>query len=433
MTTENHFIDQLFKENLGNFEQNPPVGLLEQINQKMVYRSKIRRMNQLKAIIGIAAAMVLIFMAGWFTMDQNQIVNNEIPQQIKQVNTPKQINPEKIPANQLAVNQQKITKISPVKQYRPNKAQSIPENTVSKQPDATGKASAAVEPAVIESSSSVQTNESLAKKAMADEAAAAAKKEKKSTPLYFADAGIQPNSRKESGKGGWGLKAEISPMIATQMQSGAASNAKAGSSISGGMIASYKMNDKITVSSGIRLTQMKQGSHSDYTMAKTSGITYLQPVQKDANLSGDISLYLPAVSSIVYSNGMQTTANNIFTSDVSQEFKYLEIPIQATYKLLDKQISVGVTGGLSTNFLVGNFASVTENGIKLSQGRTDNMRDVLYSGSAGIELGYDLGKNLVLTVEPRVKQYINSISSNDMVNFKPMQFGLFTGITYSFR
>jgi len=181
MTTENHFIDQLFKENLGNFEQNPPVGLLEQINQKMVYRSKIRRMNQLKAIIGIAAAMVLIFMAGWFTMDQNQIVNNEIPQQIKQVNTPKQINPEKIPANQLAVNQQKITKISPVKQYRPNKAQSIPENTVSKQPDATGKASAAVEPAVIESSSSVQTNESLAKKAMADEAAAAAKKEKKSS------------------------------------------------------------------------------------------------------------------------------------------------------------------------------------------------------------------------------------------------------------
>ena len=112
------------------------------------------------------------------------------------------------------------------------------------------------------------------------------KNEKKNTPLYFADAGFKPNSGKESGKGGWGLKAEISPMFATQMQSGAASNAKAGTSISGGMLASYRMNDKITLSSGIRLTQMKQGSHSDYTMAKTSGITYLQPVQKDANLSG---------------------------------------------------------------------------------------------------------------------------------------------------
>ena len=145
MTTENHFIDQLFKENLGNFEQNPPVGLLDQINQKMVYRSKIRRMNQMRTIIGIAAAMVLIFMAGWFTMDQNQLVKNEIPQQIKQVDTPKQINPEKIPANQLAVNQQKVTQISPVKLYRPNKAQPTPKNTVSIQPAATEKASAAAE------------------------------------------------------------------------------------------------------------------------------------------------------------------------------------------------------------------------------------------------------------------------------------------------
>ena len=95
MTTENHFIDQLFKEKLGNFEQNPPVGLLDQINQKMVYQGKVRQMNQLKAVIGIAAAMVLIFMAGWFTMDHNQLVNNEIPQQIKQVDTPNQIVPEK--------------------------------------------------------------------------------------------------------------------------------------------------------------------------------------------------------------------------------------------------------------------------------------------------------------------------------------------------
>ena len=183
---------------------------------------------------------------------------------------------------------------------------------------------------------------------------------------------------------------------------------------------------------------MKQGTHTDYTLSKTSGITYLQPVQKAANISRDVSLYLPSASSIVYSNGMNasaaiTNATANFGSDVSQDFKYLEVPIQATYKLIDqKQLSVGLTGGISTNFLIGNLASITQNGIKLSQGNTDNLRNVLYSGSAGIELGYDLGKNLVLTVEPRIKQYLHSVSSNDLITYRPMQLGIFTGITYSF-
>jgi len=198
------------------------------------------------------------------------------------------------------------------------------------------------------------------------------------------------------------------------------------------MVASYKISDKLSISSGIRFSQMKQGSHSIYALNNTSGIIYLQPVEKSGNLTRDISLSLPATSSIVYSNGMSTTVNNLFVSDIAQEFKYLEIPIQATYKLIDKRISLGLTGGISTNFLVGNFASVTENGILLSSGNTDNIRNVLYSGSAGIEVGYDLGNKLRLTIEPRVKQFMHSVSSNDLLNIKPMQMGIFTGLAYSF-
>lgn len=206
-------------------------------------------------------------------------------------------------------------------------------------------------------------------------------------------------------------------------------------------MASFQVNERVKISSGIRFSQMKQGTYTNYTLSKTSGITYLQPVEKAANISGEVSLYLPSVSSIVYSKGMNaraatynTSTTNYFESDVSQEFKYLEVPIQATYTLINqKQLSVGITGGLSTNFLIGNMASITQNGIKLSQGNTDNLRNVLYSSSAGIELGYNLGKNLILTVEPRVKQYLHSISSNDLIIYRPLQLGVFTGITYSFH
>ena len=232
----------------------------------------------------------------------------------------------------------------------------------------------------------------------------------------------------------WSLKAEISETF-TAMLSGTATagtDSKSLNTVGGGMVASYKVSDKVTISSGIRFSQMKQGSHSAYSLSQTSGITYLQPIEKSGNLTRDVSVYLPPVSSIVYSNGMATNASNVFISDISQEFKYLEIPIQATYKLIDKKLSVGVTGGISSNFLIGNSASVIENGIMLSHGNTDNIRNVLYSGSAGLEFGYDLGNKLILTVEPRVKQFMNSVSVNNMVNIKPMQLGIFTGIAYNF-
>ena len=447
MKLENHHIDQLFKEKLGDFEKNPPVDLLEQINQKMIARSKVRRINQFKTAISIAAALILIAVAGWYTSDQNQMAKMETPASIQQNTYPNQQVPEKeiitpkTADSQLAVNQ-KITENNIIISKKSSKISgSGKKNIVS--PSVT---SDQITEAVTENNqaSATRSAEEAGNKSPEPDKASLPKDikkfepetnkfQRKKEPDFFADSRYNnTNSTRDSKKGSWGLKAEVSPMVSAQNQANAA-NTKSVSTVGGGMIASYKLNDKLTISSGIRFSQMKQGTHSDYTLSKTSGITYLQPVEKEANIARDVSLYLPATSSIVYSNGMQTNTNNVFVSDLSQDFKYLEIPIQATYKLIDQKFTVGVTGGLSTNFLVGNVASITENGIRLSKGNTDNLRDVLYSGSAGIEFGYDLGKNLILTIEPRVKQYLHSISSNQLVNYKPMQLGIFTGISFSFN
>ena len=448
---ENHPIDQLFKEKLENFEQNPPAGLMDKINLEVISRSKVRRMTQIKAIVGIAAALVLIIMAGWFTTDQNYFSENKVPVLIHQNISPVQPNLEKEPPvpqkteNKLLVYQQKSNQSAANQHKIPSRTLPVRRHSVPNSPTVAGNNLLADQTSGKESATSVQSKEESSKKFQKEETSiknGKAKSESKSNttfqkkkePLYFTDSRFTPTTpSKGSGKGNWGIKAEISPMFAAQKQVGVSPDSKSVNTVSGGMIAFYKLNDRITISSGVRFSQMKQGTHSDYSMSKTSGITYLQPVQKDANISSEVSLYLPAVSSIVYSNGMQTTSSNVFGSDISQDFKYLEIPIQASYKLIDKMFSVGLTGGISTNFLIGNIASITENGIKLSQGNTDNLRNVLYSGSAGIELGYELNKNMVLTVEPRIKQYLHSVSSNNMVNFKPLQLGIFTGITYYFN
>ena len=122
MTTENHPIDQLFKERLGNFEQIPPVGLLDKINQEIAFRGRVRRINQLKTVTSIAAALVLIAMAGWYTFDLNQVTKNEFSQQIQIENSttrPITGNGTLVPKtieNQLPVNQQKSGNTSSIQQ-----------------------------------------------------------------------------------------------------------------------------------------------------------------------------------------------------------------------------------------------------------------------------------------------------------------------------
>jgi hypothetical protein len=446
MKMEKNTIDQLFKEKLGNFEKNPPVGLLGQINEQVVFRSKVRRLNHIKTFIGIAAALLIALLAGWYSTEQNQFSDNKIPSPIDQIVSPgnpvssKQASVLPAYENQLLADHQKKADLNTSNQARKTLNVSLPKNKVSVS-SVSSKNALALQ--TLDKDQEKTTPQEIVNSSPVEEKKSepvSKTRQKNAEPLYFAYTDLTPNSSVRSVKGVWKVKAEVSPMFAPQIQ-GANSATKSMGTVSGGMIASFKLSDKISISTGVRYSQMKQGTHTDYTLSAKSGITYLEPVEKSANISGEVVLYLPSVTSIVYSNGMQavasngmqTGATNVFGSDVSQDFKYLEIPIQATYKLIDNAISVGLTGGISTNILIGNKASIVENGITLSRGNTNNLRDVLYSGSAGIEFGYNLGKNLVLTVEPRLKQYLHSMSSNDQINFKPLQMGVFTGITFSFE
>lgn len=428
-------IDQIFKSKLENFERNPPIGLLEQINEQIAYRTRVRRINQIKTAVSIAASLILVLLAGWYTIDENRLADNTIPVQVQEnpvvkpeiakenlasLSTPAVKTPE---VTTVIRQRQASHKVGSVAKSAANSI-STSNKEVSTEANRVSQSKATEHPVAANNDQSKGPTKEQAPEKQA------VQRQKNAEPLYFVDS-YQPKQRAKSEKGSWEIKAELSPMFASSGSVGNASS-KSMSTLSGGMLASYRLNKKVSISSGVRFAQMKQGTHTDYFLNAKSGITYLEPVEKSANIARDVSLYLPSTSSIVYANGMQAAASNVFKSDISQDFKYLEIPVQATYKLIDNTLSLGITGGISTNILIGNVASITENGIKLSQGSTDNMRDVIYSGSAGLELGYGLGKNLVLTVEPRIKQYMHSVSSNDLINFKPLQMGIFTGITYTF-
>jgi hypothetical protein len=96
---EKHPIDQIFRDKLVDFEKNPPVGLLNQIQQQVAYRGKVRRMNQVRTVLSIAAALVLILMAGWYTSTTDQYAGRNIPMMTQ----PQESNPKSTTENELLV------------------------------------------------------------------------------------------------------------------------------------------------------------------------------------------------------------------------------------------------------------------------------------------------------------------------------------------
>ncbi len=242
--------------------------------------------------------------------------------------------------------------------------------------------------------------------------------------------------RTDAGRGNWIVSAELSPITIAQRQGGSSITGQETSyenSVTGSMLAGYRIGKKVTIKSGVILNQLKQVTRfSEYPPAYASDAATF----KNSNVvttSGSVNLdrVVALKSDVLVANEVIATPG--IRSELKQEFRFIEIPVEMVYQLIDRKFNVGVTGGISTNILAGNRAGLYENGQRINNGRTSNIRDITYSGAIGLELGYDLSNRVTLTVEPHLKRFLNSVSSNKEIDFKPYQVDIMTGVTYSFN
>jgi hypothetical protein len=113
--------------------------------------------------------------------------------------------------------------------------------------------------------------------------------------------------------------------------------------------------------------------------------------------------------------------------------EYLEVPFIVSYKLIDSNVNVEINGGVGSSFLVNNSAKIYNGGEVLKSRGTTDLRSVVHAGILGVGFGYDISKKIALSFEPQIKYFINSISSNESVDYHPCQLGLYAGVTYSFN
>ena len=118
---------------------------------------------------------------------------------------------------------------------------------------------------------------------------------------------------------------------------------------------------------------------------------------------------------------------------LEQVFGSVEIPMYVRYMLYSgNKFSLGVTGGLNGGFIVSNKVYLeSENGKELL-GSTENIRKFNLSTDLSLGVEYPVTRKIKIMLEPGFRYYLQSLSRNERINFKPYTFTLSTGIGIEF-
>jgi hypothetical protein len=192
----------------------------------------------------------------------------------------------------------------------------------------------------------------------------------------------------------------------------------------------YALSKKVTVRSG--LNQVSMGYNTNDILYQASlgrtGMNTLNTSNEGASIVVMSKNNSQEVSFNSFSEGNALNAND---GTLNQQMGYLEMPLELSYKLLDRKFGIQFIGGISTLFLTENQVVVRSPGFEFDLGEANNLNQVHFSSNVGIGFNYSFWKSFQANFEPMFKYQLNTFS-NEAGNFKPYFIGLYSGISYRF-
>ena len=120
-----------------------------------------------------------------------------------------------------------------------------------------------------------------------------------------------------------------------------------------------------------------------------------------------------------------------YDGTLKQEINFVEIPVELSYKIIDKKFGIELIGGMSTLFLTENNVSLVSAGQEMIIGKANNLNEIHFSSNVGLGFKYNFWGNFNANFQPMFKYQINTFN-NDSRDFKPYFIGLYSGISFSF-
>ncbi|MTI40850.1 hypothetical protein [Fulvivirga lutimaris] len=143
-----------------------------------------------------------------------------------------------------------------------------------------------------------------------------------------------------------------------------------------------------------------------------SGLNYVQ--QSNTSNSNIVALNTEGFSAVDRNTSLSSEASYAYTDSykISNTYELLSVPVQAGYILLDRKFNILLLSGVSNDIFLrqkitdesGRAQSVENNG-------SDNGYSTYsLSGLIGSEFSYDIGENYMLSLQPQIRQTINSFT-----------------------
>ncbi len=251
-------------------------------------------------------------------------------------------------------------------------------------------------------------------------------------------------AEKSSGK--WSAGPTVAPVYFDAIGGGSPvnsvfeSNSKSGDTkLSYGLAVTYELSNKLSIRSGIHRV--------DYSY-NTNDIEFTSSVNASSNPQfANVDYSAASENLVINGNNSQAERANSFTKQdafdvlsnkspsregfMTQQFGYVEVPLELNYALINNRFGVNVIGGVSSLFLINNSISVVSGDLSTEIGEANNINSVNFSTNVGLGFNYKFTPKIKLNIEPVFKYQLNTFSDTSG-SFRPYSIGIYSGLNFRF-
>lgn len=244
----------------------------------------------------------------------------------------------------------------------------------------------------------------------------------------------------------WSVGPRVAPIFFNAFGEGSpvhpifTANSKSGNNtMSYGLSVAYEVSEKLRLRTGVHKvdfgydTNDVEFSSSLESSARTqiNNINYTARSRNVLVSSNTSSSTISGTNNVQETNDIQAITTASQNGIMSQQFGYLEVPLELEYSLINSRFGVDIIGGLSSLFLVDNMISLSSQNLTTELGEANNLNNVNFSTNIGIGINYNFSKNIRLNLDPVFKYQLNTFSQSNGT-FQPFSVGVYSGFSFRF-
>lgn len=469
---EKKSIERLFQEKFKDFESMPPSSSWSEI-EKRLEKKKKRRVVPIWWWAGSVAALLIFGSIGFqflyisddskndVPINSPEFIKNDVPIVLETVDQ-KDIKNTNVQQQEINTNEvlgdEKIRSKNTPEETNLNRSKKINQQIAISKGNSKNNAesnSQGVELKIIEEEKTILTDDNLNKNSIAEinntkyknlttidslsteslEAIVEVSNDKNALEELLLEKEKKEELNNESKRNRWQVSTALAPVFFNSASNESpidpmfVNNAKDfENSTSIGLGVQYALTKKVSIRTGINRINYGQNTNNILFYPDLSGIGIDNIKQGE----GTVMMVVPRPDK---SSAIIMDINNFESSkspgQLNQRLGFVEVPMEVSYKIIDKKFGFQVIGGMSSLFLTDNQIRIVTDGFSMQMGEANNVNPVHFSTNIGLGVDYQFLKSFRASVEPMFKYQLNTFS-NSSGNFRPYFIGVYSGISYQF-